>query len=611
MILKEVILQNFRGYKEETRIPIDGLTAFIGKNDVGKSTVLDALAIFFEQASVKIDSSDICVFSGATGEVIIGCVFSDLPAQIIIDDASTTTLEQEHLLNQNGDLEIHQVYEFADHKLGKPKVFAIANHPTNPDISNLLQKKNQQLKTISRSLGITDVDERSNVSLRQAIWRAVPNLNLQLSRIQLDKLEEKTIVEHVQKLYPLFALFRADRPSTDEDAEVQNPLKFAIKQAIAEVEDDLERIKDEIQNHALEVANRTLVKLADFDPELAAQLIPDFKSDPKWDSIFKLSLLGDDNIPINKRGSGVRRLILFSFFSAEAERLKEEADKHNVIFAIEEPETAQHPINQVKLFEALESIVMNSSSQILLTTHVPGLAALLPINSIRYVQKNDELHTQTVIQANDELLPVIAKELGVIPDKRAKVLICVEGPNDIHFLRHMSLILFQNGDINCDVFNDSRFAHLILGGSTLQSWVSEHYLSNIGLREFHLYDRDNINQQTQQHHYQREVDTVNRRGDGSIALLTTRREIENYLHINAINAYFEPLLGNQINIVITADSDVENDIMPFLRGRHWGRNPKSLLNHEVAEKMTVEMLHDNGTFDEIKGWFDTIIEMAQ
>lgn len=46
MFLREVVLQNFRGYKNQHRIPIDQLTAFIGKNDVGKSSIFDALAVF-------------------------------------------------------------------------------------------------------------------------------------------------------------------------------------------------------------------------------------------------------------------------------------------------------------------------------------------------------------------------------------------------------------------------------------------------------------------------------------------------------------------------------------------------------------------------------------
>lgn len=47
MRLDSVKIKNFRGYKDEVVIKIDDLTAFVGKNDIGKSTVLEALDIFF------------------------------------------------------------------------------------------------------------------------------------------------------------------------------------------------------------------------------------------------------------------------------------------------------------------------------------------------------------------------------------------------------------------------------------------------------------------------------------------------------------------------------------------------------------------------------------
>lgn len=83
------------------------------------------------------------------------------------------------------------------------------------------------------------------------------------------------------------------------------------------------------------------------DNELANNLLPEFKSDPKFDSLFKLTIKSDDEISINKRGSGVRRLILLNFFRAEAERkLNDNEVQSNVIYAFEETETSQHPTHQ-------------------------------------------------------------------------------------------------------------------------------------------------------------------------------------------------------------------------------------------------------------------------
>ena len=52
MRLKQMKIKNFRGYKDETIVDFDNLTAFIGKNDAGKSTILEALEIFFNNKLV-------------------------------------------------------------------------------------------------------------------------------------------------------------------------------------------------------------------------------------------------------------------------------------------------------------------------------------------------------------------------------------------------------------------------------------------------------------------------------------------------------------------------------------------------------------------------------
>lgn len=606
MFLREVILKNFRGYKNEHRIPIDQLTAFIGKNDAGKSSIFDALAVFFDHPLGKIDASDICVHAGANGELRIGCVFSDFPDSITIDASSVTTLADEYLLNVDGALEIHKVYEFSDGTLKKPKVFAIANHPTANGFDGLLSKKNAELKKAGEAANIdAGVDKRSNAALRKAIWGSADDLKLGHSEIQLDKEDAKAIWEQLSKYLPEYALFRADRPSTDEDSEVQDPLKVAIKQAIEEVQAELDAVKEKVKARTLDVANRTITKLADFDSTLSSQLNPNFKSDPKWDGLFKLSLTGDDEIPINKRGSGVRRLVLFSFFRAEAERLREEHKKRNIIYAVEEPETAQHPDNQRKVIEALQAIAETDGGQVMLTTHVPALASLLPINSIRYVCSHD-LNGRDVCIADDDVIKTVVADLGIIPDKRAKVLVCVEGPHDLQFLRRISSLLRAEDDSVIDMFADPRVALVVLGGSTLKEWVNQHYLKNVGLPEVHIYDRDEL--KNGKYKYQDDKDAVNARGDGSIGFLTAKREMENYLHIDAISEALQPVVGFNLTFALSDDCDVETEIKTLLngQGKIQRRSIKHWLNEDAASRMNIDRLKDRNGYDEIKGWFTEI-----
>ena len=63
-----------------------------------------------------------------------------------------------------------------------------------------------------------------------------------------------------------------------------------------------------------EIARKTHKALESIDKNLASQLTPEFTmpTNSKWVGLFNVGL-NTDNIPLNKRGSGVRRLVLVSF----------------------------------------------------------------------------------------------------------------------------------------------------------------------------------------------------------------------------------------------------------------------------------------------------------
>lgn len=91
MKLEQLIIENFRGYQGKVVIDLTNMTALIGKNDVGKTTILDALGVFFGHKLCKYDVSDKCVYVGENEDVKIGCVFSGIPGNMIIDSNSSTT----------------------------------------------------------------------------------------------------------------------------------------------------------------------------------------------------------------------------------------------------------------------------------------------------------------------------------------------------------------------------------------------------------------------------------------------------------------------------------------------------------------------------------------
>ncbi|EAF6118490.1 ATP/GTP-binding protein, partial [Listeria monocytogenes] len=181
-----------------------------------------------------------------------------------------------------------------------------------------------------------------------------------------------------------------DRKNSDGDNEVQDPLKEAVKEILSDekIQDTFRCITEEVTQKLSEVSNRTLEKLREMSQDTAntlEPLIPEFSS-LKWGDVFKnVSITGDQNIPINKRGSGVKRLILLNFFRAEAERRLEVLNASNVIYAIEEPETSQHSDNQKKLIDAFIDLSNVPNTQIVLTTHSANIVKKLDISHLRLI----------------------------------------------------------------------------------------------------------------------------------------------------------------------------------------------------------------------------------
>lgn len=613
MKLKSLILKNFRSYKEIITVNFDDLTALIGKNDIGKSTILEALEIFFNNNQIKIESQDPCVYSDSK-DVTIGCVFSDFPEEIVIDSTVNTSLKDEYLLNENGFLEIHKVFDCSG-KNPKEIVYAIANHPTNEGYNDLLTLKNSELKKRFKDLGFEDthVDLRSNVSIRKALWHTCSELSLACSTIPLNKEDAKAIWENISKQLPTFALFRADRPSTDEDAEVQDPMKLAVIEAIRSVEDEIAAIKEKVKNNVIDVAGRTLEKIREMDAELASELLPNFKSEQNWAGLFKLTLAGDDHIPINKRGSGVRRLILLNFFRAEAERKQRDNNAPGIIYAVEEPETSQHPSNQKMIVEALQNLSHQDNCQVILTTHVPGLVGLLPLETLRFIEK-DENGDKVIRSGDEETYKKIAQTLGIMPDNRVKIFVCVEGTNDVNFLKNISAILHQHIPGIPDLNNEDRIAFILLGGSTLKDWVYSHYLRNLHRPEVHIYDRDTETPPK----YQGACDEVNRRGDNSFALLTSKREMENYIHPDAIQEALgvNVTFGDTDNVPVIVAQAVHQDepsSKPWVevtdeKRKEKERKAKRRLNNEAVKMMTVERLNQIDPNGEVIRWLTEIAD---
>lgn len=615
MKLTALTVSNFRCYKIPFTIPFDDLTTLVGRNDAGKSTLLEALDVFFnEKALDKNDASK----GGDAKAVTITCVFDDLPVDMVLDETATSSLSGEFLLNANGLLEITKVFNCS---IEKPKLTTIrlkAVHPTAADVSDLLVLKIDELKERAQNVGVdlAAVNKTVKHELRSAIRGQVQDLKLTEANLVLfgDGVDEKgnaaKVWDGLKSSLPLFALFKSDRQSSDQDAEAQDPLKLAIKDALATKATELQAVMIHVEQEVKKVADLTLSKLREMDPNVAATLAPKFDR-PNWSSLIKASITGDEEIPLNKRGSGVRRLILLNFFRAKVERAILEKGAQSTIYAIEEPETSQHPHNQRLLMRALQQLACGND-QVIVTTHTPTLARALPSSSLRFLSREATGQRSIECGGDEAVNAAIAASLGVLPDHAVKVFVIVEGVHDITFLKSLSKLLRSHGEAVPDLDALEMTGELVFvpagGANNLALWASR--LHSLNRPEFHLYDRDSSALEPPKH--QAKVDSVNQRA-ACKAVSTTRREVENFIHHEAVNACASALhLPLALNTPFGTDSDVPailvielNQLAPA--SSKWGQNRvKAWLAEVVLPTMTPRMVAEVDPGREMQSWLEDI-----
>ncbi|OCG32983.1 hypothetical protein A9G34_08875 [Gilliamella sp. Choc4-2] len=609
MKIAQLKLLNFRGYEDVTIKFANDFNLIIGKNDIGKSTILEAMEIFFNNDVVKVDINDLNVFSeNKTMSIQISFIPSNTTYTI---DTIPTNIKNEYLLDQNGYLTIKKTWDCNNEKLSSLKTTIISNYPNNfttplvnlkiTDLRKLLSEKYADV------IDLDSINKNKSSEIRQAIYCATPHLTLEETEIDINKEDGKKIWTALQNDLPLFFLFQSDRENRDSDKEVQTPLKTITKTAIAELESELNQVKEKIINKAIQIGNETLDKLKEMSPEIANVLKPEM-TNKAWDTLFSFSFSCDDGIPVNKRGSGVRRLILLNYFRAEAER--KTSGNRNTIYAIEEPETSQHPEWQVKLFHALMDLPKNERTQVIVTTHSPSLASLCPINNIIFLfKKNGKINIQ--IEDNVDLTEV-ATTLGILPNipvetsTNLKVILCLEGPTDVEFFDNIC------NNFGIDINSDPKIMSLSLGGGTLIYWVNKNYLRKLNLPEVHIYDRDVAK-------YAQAVEQVNSKPN-CWAVQTQMLEIENYIHPSLYKELY-PIEDRFVNSTPDwknswSNKNIPEELSAFLKSEKEAGNQeiknesaskiKEVFATQLSKKMKKELFEELNVYDEVNGWFEQI-----
>jgi predicted ATP-dependent endonuclease of OLD family len=398
------------------------------------------------------------------------------------------------------------------------------------------------LKTLGESKSVTVSDARMNHLWRKAIWGTVPDLKLGPTNLKIEDFETKAkkIYSKIEDLTPLFFAFRADRQMTDADAEAKDPMQLAVAEAQEAYQSEIDSIKEKIQERVNAVAKLALEKLNEVDPKLANQLNPVLKSKPVWKFDYKIE--DDKGIALNKRGSGTRRLVLLNFFRAQAEKKSLESHK-GIIYAIEEPETSQHPDNQKMIIEALVNLAQDQNRQVVITTHSPELLREIKdryAKGIRFIQKNSS-DLREIESGNDALI-LSANALGILSKQMfgsAEKIVLVEGKKDCLFLEHAAKMMKQASEISKD-FSDAKVELLPVGGCPgVKDWIGMKKHSELGLTTYVFLDSDRISVSASPTDNEVFISSLSSDSTVKEAFCTKKRETENYLDRNITGCTYD------------------------------------------------------------------------
>ena len=474
-------------------------------------------------------------------------MFSELPAEIVLDSTRSTTLTAEHLLDSTGKLRLTKTWIKPS---SAPSVSVMAVHP-HDDAGQpfLINQKITALKALARDLEVSD--RRVSAELRAAIFanRIAAGSAAELREIPLTSEDGKAVATELAKYLPHYRLFRADRLVADSDGLAQDPAREAVRTVLAKHSGTLDELSEKVVGEIRSMLDGVVEKLHEIDPELADHLsVTEIK--PDWSKAFSgLHFEDDQGVPLAKRGNGTRRLVLLSFFRAATSEHSDQTggDPRAVITAIEEPEMALHPDLQNELIRTIEELGSTDRHQAIITTHSSNLVRNVPATSVRYITTQNSTPTCISVGPNDDptkLLRELNSSLGVLTDHSVRCFFLVEGARDIAGLTHLSKSLQAAGTAGVtdldELVAEGRLCILPVGGCGGAS-LWEDRVSPLQRPQITLFDSDRTHAGAS---LKVQVEAVRlRTSEHREVHILDRRELENYLTPEAISHEFRDLAG--------------------------------------------------------------------
>lgn len=503
MYLSKIEIKNYRGIKEKVEINLSKFTSIVGKNDSGKSIVLNAIASFLDIKNYPIVESD---FNDLNKSIDIKVTFyNEYMYEILLEHFKPKMKKDVGLRDFidnivfNNELTIIKRISKVGKKFDYEKI--IIRDFEEDEFSFLYTKSEQELLELIKKYKINiPVEGKGKNSKIEKIKY--------IKKYCIDR-GFKTIEREVEDSYKILSLLPSvELFEADYGLKVDTSFKTQTVSEIMDLFDnkseDFSKIEEEIINEMDKEAQSIQKYMDEYVSIKKVSLEPNIS----WkDAIKSVSVNfqfenDDKMIPMSHKGTGYRRLFMVARFRYLAEKQK----GNNIIYLIEEPETFLHPELQNDLLNALLEISENN--QVIITTHSPVFVGATNIDAVILCKKKKQSKYYSSLKAPDkrDFILNIAEELGVKPyynlrDDYNRILF-VESKNDIEFFniicekllnkslknnRQVLVLPFGGGDgnidsiINIEFFSKSKRQIFVIIDSDKDK--SDKYKSQLQLKE--------------------------------------------------------------------------------------------------------------------------------
>lgn len=348
--LANLTIKNFRSIRDESFV-LPSLTVFIGKNDAGKSNILEAVYILL--GGGKVEVSD---FYNDQVAIEIEALFEGVTEYLdLVDEQNRTKMKER--LDGSGVLRLRRIAT-VEAGLGKIEVW---------------DPKKKEFGTP------TGIDAAIRAMLPEPIYvRSLADVGDELKGTQKDALGQlvgQVVSVMETKIEPSL---KAAYAEVDRQLNVQQDHGDGTEKD--ERVPELRRIEEEITAYLKETFPSLSLRLQVRLPSVRRLL----------GSVDVMVREGAHVYPYYRRGQGLQRSLYLSLLRALAARTGREGQniKKPFILLVEEAEAFLHPEGQAKMRAALEAI--SAHAQVLFTTHSPLMVAPAAVGQVVRIEKRHE-----------------------------------------------------------------------------------------------------------------------------------------------------------------------------------------------------------------------------